>query len=190
MSRTTRSSDDAAESADFSSEDLFKLTKLIVARIYGKNSNDLLTYLAENEYVAEETLSQNTNIKSNEGRRILQYLSDEAIVIPDKVRVGGNVLHVWRLNKSALTAFVLKKLKKAREKLDLRMRFESKNTIYKCPKCKKIYTLEDAFVNDFYCHHDGSLLVEELDKDKHIKVLTDAIEKLDYLIKKIEQLRY
>ncbi len=190
MSRTIKNSDDAANNADLGLEDFFKLTKLIIARIYGKNSNDLLTYLIENEYVAEEMLSQNINIKSNEGRRILQYLSDEAIVIPDKIRVGGNVLHVWRLNKSALASFVLKKLKKAREKLDLRMKFESKNTIYKCPKCKKIYILEDAFINDFYCHHDGSLLVEELDKDRHIKALTDAIEKLDYLIKKIEQLRY
>lgn len=178
---------DPTSSAEIDMDDLIKLAKLIIAKIYGKNSNDLLTYLLANEYVVEETLLQDTNIRSNEGRRILQYLSDEAIVVPDKIRASeGGVLHAWRLNKSALIAFVLKKLKKAREKLSVRMKFESENTIYRCPQCRKIYTLEDAFVNDFYCPNDGSILVE-VNKEERLKVLSETINKLDYLIRKIEQ---
>jgi transcription initiation factor TFIIE subunit alpha len=190
LSKTTRSRDDTAKITDPSEDDLFKIAKSIIAEIYGKNSNDLLTYLMKNEYVVEETLSQDTSIKSNEGRKILQYLSDEAIVVPDKMKVGESTLHLWRLNKPALVAFIVKKLKRAKEKLDLRLKFESNNTIYKCPTCKKIYTLEDAYVNDFYCPHDGSLLTEEVDRDKRFKVIAESIEKLDYLIKKIERSRY
>lgn len=191
MPRAMQNRDDVTKATDLSEDDLIKIAKSIIAKIYGESSNDLLTYLMKNEYVAEETLSQDTNIKSNEGRRILQYLSDEAIVVPDKIRVNGRtVLHIWRLNKPALIAFVIKKLRRAKEKLDLRLKFESKNTIYKCPQCKRIYTLEDAYVNDFYCQHDGSLLIEEVDKEKRVKVLAETIEKLDHLIKKIEQSWY
>jgi transcription initiation factor TFIIE subunit alpha len=177
-------------SSDLDENDLLKIAKTIIARIYGKSSNDLLSYLIENEYIAEETLSQDTGIKSNEGRKILQYLSDEAIVVPDKVRIDGSVLHVWRLNKSALLAFVAKKLKKTKEKLELRMKYEAENTVYECPQCKRTYTLEVAFVNDFHCQYDGSLLIEETNKDIRIKTLKEAIERVEYLVKRVEQTRY
>lgn len=190
MPRNAERENYAIRSSDLSEDDLLKMAKTIIARIYGRSSNDLLSYLIKNEYVAEETLSQETGIKSNEGRRILQYLSDEAIVVPDKVRTNGSILHVWRLNKPALLAFVANKLKKAKEKLELRMKYEVENTIYECPQCKRTYTLEAAFVNDFYCQYDGSLLVEETNKDMRIKALKEAIERVEYLVKRVEQSRY
>jgi len=190
LPRSTERENYTIRSSDLGEDELLKIAKTIIARIYGRSSNDLLSYLIKNEYIAEETLSQDTGIKSNEGRRILQYLSDEAIVVPDKVRIDGNVLHVWRLNKPALLAFVAKKLKKTKEKLELRIKYEIENTIYECPQCKRTYTLEVAFINDFHCQYDGSLLVEETNKDVRIKALKEAIERVEYLVKRVEQSWY
>jgi len=158
-----------------------------VGRIYGEPGLVLFRHMLEKGYVAEELLTRDTGIKSNEGRKILQKMSEENIVVPGKLRTPNGVLHIWRLNKPAFKSAILMRLRKAREKLEARLAFERSNILYECPRCGKKYTLDEAYVNDFTCPSDGETLIEANTSDD-IKRLQEAIGRLEYVIKKLERI--
>lgn len=167
-------------------EDLLNIAKTIIGKLYGEHAGALLERLAENNYIAEEKIAGTLEFRSNEARKILQKLSDEAIVIPDKIRVENEVLHIWRLNKSALKTFILNRLKKTREKLEVLLKGESENVIYECNSCKRRFLLDDAYAHDFQCPHDGDVLIE-VNNPTSLSIVKDIIRKLDILILKIER---
>ncbi|MEM1850853.1 MAG: transcription factor TFIIE [Desulfurococcaceae archaeon] len=167
-------------------EDLLSIAKVIIGRLYGEHARALLEHLAENDYVAEEKIAGTLEFRSNEARKILQKLSDEAIVIPDKVRVENEVLHIWRLNKPALKTFVLNRLKRAREKLEVLLKGESENVIYECRSCRRRFLLDDAYAYGFQCPHDGEVLVE-VNNPTSLRTIKGIIKKLDILILRIER---
>lgn len=155
--------------------------------------------MLEKGFIAEETLSRdiskflkergyegNMEIKSNEGRKILQKMSEESLVVPAKQRIEGAVLHTWKLNRDSLKYFVISRLRKAIEKLEARLRFEEENVIYVCPTCGRRYTFDDAYANEFTCRYDRTLLVEA-NKDEFIRAIKDAISVLQAFLKKVER---
>lgn len=158
----------------------------MIKGIYGDPGYKLLMHIIEHGYVAEELLTHDTGIKSNEGRKILQKMSEENIVIPGKLRTQEGVLHIWRLNPPALKNLLLQRLRKTREKLVLRLNFEEENILYECPQCGRRYTLDEAYANDYVCPVDGEVLVEA-DKSKTVEVLKELISKVDNLIKRLER---
>ena len=169
-----------------SSDELLEAVKIVVSKLYGKDAEALIDHIAKNGYVAEENLASDTGIRSNEGRRILQKISEEALVVPDKLRVENAVLHVWKLNSSAVKTFLLNRLRKAREKLEILLKSVQENAIYECPKCGRKYTLEVAYAQDFTCPNDREVLVEVPTRDL-TRVINDIIKKLDNAINKLEQ---
>lgn len=169
-------------------EDLINIARSIIKKVYGEQAQLLFDYLVKNEYIAEEKISNSVEVRSNEARKILQKLSDEVIVIPDKIREGGEVLHVWRLNKPALKTFIITRLKKARENLEILLKREIENTIYECAVCKRRFIVDEAYANGFQCPFDAELLVEVNDPSV-INMLKSAIKRIDILISKIERVK-
>lgn len=167
-------------------DDLLDISISLIERLYGRSAQIILDHLIKNEYLAEEKILDDTNIRSNEGRKVLQKMADEAIVAPDRVRVDVGVLHVWRLNRSALRTFVLSRLKKAREKLEILLNHQVRSTIYVCQSCKRRFTADEAYTNSFQCPHDGDILSEVTDPTL-VDTIKSVISKLDYIISKVER---
>ncbi|ADV65550.1 transcription factor TFIIE [Desulfurococcus mucosus] len=184
LSKTARAEDTLVEEDG----EVLEVLEDLVRGVYGEPGLKLLRFMLEHGYVAEELLTRDTGIKSNEGRRILQKMSEENIVVPGKLRTGDGVLHIWRLNKPGLRSAVLMRLRKAREKLAARLSFEAGNIVYECPRCGKRYTLDEAYVNDFICPSDGEVLVES-NKGEAVRVLQESISRIDALIRRLERVR-
>jgi len=169
-------------------EDLTDIAKTIIEKLYGTQARTLFEYIVSNGYIAEEKIANTLELRSNEARRILQKLSDEAIIVPDKLRLENEVLHIWRLNKPAIKTFVLNRLKKAKEKLEVLLKAEMENVIYECSVCKRRFLLDEAYMYDFQCPHDKGILVEFDNPTSHDSIKS-ILKKLDALIAKIERMR-
>uniref|UniRef100_A0A7C2BMA2 Transcription factor E n=1 Tax=Thermosphaera aggregans TaxID=54254 RepID=A0A7C2BMA2_9CREN len=168
--------------------ELLRIARDIIGKTYGEIALQLFDYMLENNgYVAEETLTKDTGIKSNEGRKVLQKMSEEAIIVPGKLKKGDATLHTWVLNKVALKSFVLNRLKKAREKLEARLSYERDNIIYECPVCGRRYSFEEAYLNDFKCVNEGADLLES-NNDEIISFLQSKIKELDEKIAELSEL--
>ncbi|MEM4369770.1 MAG: hypothetical protein QXX15_02640, partial [Desulfurococcaceae archaeon] len=48
------------------SSDIMDALKLVLSRVYGKEAQVLFDYILNNGYVAEETISNTTGVRSNE----------------------------------------------------------------------------------------------------------------------------
>lgn len=168
-------------------EDLVDIAKEVIRRTYGDIAGKLIEYLLENGYIAEEKIVNNVEIRSNEARKILQKLSDEAIVTPDKIREGNEILHVWRLNKPALRTFIMNRLKKTREKLEALLKYEAEGTIYECKTCKRRFLVDEAYANGFQCPYDKDILVE-VNNPAASSNISELIKKIDNILLKIERL--
>lgn len=162
--------------------------KIIVGKVYGKEARVLLDYIIKNGYIAEETLLNTTGIKSNEGRRILQKMSEEALVIPDKLRIENGTLHIWKLNKPALRLFLLNRLKKTKENIEILLKYSQEGSLYECPKCKRMFTMDSAYASGLICPHDGEIL-QEFSMREYVEELKSLIQKINIAINKLERMK-
>jgi len=158
---------------------------IIVEKMMGEEGRKILEFmLSNNDLIIEETAGKDLNIKSNIVRKILQKLSDEAIVIPVKVKDKDKVLHGWILNRDALANFIITRLRKSRDKLSARIRELEENTFFTCPTCHRRFRYEEALANDFHCPNDNTLLVE-VDRDYEINFLREKLKSVDRLLEYI-----
>lgn len=169
--------------------DLIDMSAMIIENMFGEPGRKIFEYLLKNGYIAEERIATTLDVRSNEARKILQKLSDEAVVIPDRVKdeETGEVLHSWRFNKPALKTFILNRLKKTREKLEVLARHEREGTLYICKTCNRRYLLDEAYAYGFQCPNDGDLLVEA-NNPAVVKLIEESIKKIDVLISMIERM--
>ena len=66
--------------------DLIDMSAMIIENMFGEPGRKIFEYLLKNGYIAEERIATTLDVRSNEARKILQKLSDEAVVIPDRVK--------------------------------------------------------------------------------------------------------
>lgn len=157
----------------------------LIARMYGEKAKKVLLHIIRSGgIVAEETLGKDIGMKSNEARKILQQLADEAILRYKTGRVGDKTLHLWILNIDQIEGILIARLKKTREKLLIRLNYEKNNTFLKCPLCGRRYTFDEAFENDFLCPYDGEQLIE-YDNSEEIRILEEKIKEITDELSKI-----
>lgn len=170
------------------SQDLVDIVISIVEKIYGEEAREIVNYLIKNDYIIEEKIPNSVNIRSNDARKILQKLSDEVLVIPDKIREDNGTLHIWRLNKLALRTFVINRLKKTREKLIALLNHERDKSIYECTQCGRKYLVDEAYTHEFQCPLDGGILREVNDPTIE-ETLKSTIRKIDIFISMLERVK-
>jgi len=157
----------------------------IVGKMYGETARKVIKHIVESGGSApEETIGKDSNVKSNEARKILQKLSNEALVTCRGRRVDDKVLHFWILNWDQVESFLVNRLKKTREKLETLLKFIEGNIIYVCPICGREFTLDQALDNEFKCPQDDEPLIE-VDKQDVIKFLKEKIKEIDDELAKI-----
>jgi transcription initiation factor TFIIE subunit alpha len=157
--------------------------------MFGEPGEKVFSYLLENDYIAEERIANILDVRSNEARKILQKLSDEAIVIPSRLKEEetGDLLHTWRLNRAALKSFILNRLRKARERLEILLKYEEQGALYICKSCSRRFFVDEAYTYSFQCPYDNDVLVEA-NSPAIIEKLREAIHRLDEVISIVERM--
>ncbi|MCD6488835.1 MAG: transcription factor [Desulfurococcales archaeon] len=160
----------------------------LIEAMYGKKARQLFEYLvSKGSVVPEEYIGKELGFKSNEARRLLQYLAEEGIISFRRVASRDKSLQGWYINIDNLEGILIARLRKALEKLKTRREYEDQTNIYFCPIDGIKFSLEEAISNDFTCPRCGSVL-EEYDGsravrflDKKIKEIRDALIKIGVL---------
>lgn len=149
----------------------------LVNKMYGEQAGKLIKHIVESGGSApEETIGKDTGVKSNEARKILQKLGNEALLTCRPRKAGDKVLHFWHINWDQVENMLINRLRKTREKLVSLLQYEESNIVYECPVCKRRFSLDQVFEYEFRCPHDNEILVE-----------TNKIEVTSFLKKKIEE---
>ncbi|MET1160230.1 MAG: transcription factor [Thermoprotei archaeon] len=157
----------------------------IVEKMYGSTARKVLEHIVRSGGSApEETIGRDAGVRSNEARKILQKLSNEAILTCRGKRVSDKVLHFWTINWDQVEGMLINRLKKTREKLETLLRFEEENIVYECPACGRRFSLDKAIELDYICPYDGEMLVES-NKEEIVKILRKTIEEIDKELNKL-----
>lgn len=133
---------------------------VMVERMYGEAGRRIIEYLIKTGGAPEETLGREAGVKSNEARKILQRLGNDAFVYCRGRKVGDKVLHYWFINWSQLDFIIKNRLLKTRKKLVALLNYMETNVLYKCNVCGKTYDADKALDYDFKCPLDGAELIE------------------------------
>ncbi len=147
--------------------------------MYGETARKVIEYIVENGGSApEETIGKDAGVKSNEARKILQKLGNEALLTCRGKKVGDKVLHFWTINWEQVEGVLINRLKKTRDKLETLLKFLEENIIYECPVCGRQYTFDKAIDYDFRCPYDNTLLIET-DREQLTKFLKKKIDEIN-----------
>lgn len=157
----------------------------IIGKMYGDTARKVIEHIIESGGSApEETLGRDAGVKSNEARKILQKLANEALLTCRGKKVGDKVLHFWTLNLDQVEGILVNRLKRTREKLETLLKYEEENILYECPTCGRKYTLDNALDNDFRCPYDDTILMET-NKEEIIELLKKKIKEIDDELRKL-----
>ncbi len=149
-------------------------------KILGKRARRVMEFLIERGEATDEQVAKRFGIDVSEARRILNDLFEQRLLRYRRARDEkiGWYIYFWRVTDENPAVILEARRKKALAILKQRLEYERNNTFYICPKCGRKYTFDEAVDNSFRCVECGELL-EPLDNFKIIKVLEDAISKLE-----------
>lgn len=133
---------------------------VMVERMYGEAGRKIVEYLIKTGGAPEETLGREAGVKSNEARKILQRLGNDAFVYCRGRKVGDKVLHYWFINWNHLDFIFKSRLLKTKKRLETLLNYFATNILYECSVCGKTYDVDKALDYDFKCPLDGGGLVE------------------------------
>jgi len=152
---------------------------------YGKKARLIFDYLVEQgTVVPEEYISKNLGLKSNEARRILQILAEQGIISFRRMATKDRSLQGWYIDAENIESVLITRLKKALEKLKIRLEYERQPGIFYCPVDGRRYTMDEAMAYDFVCPRCGTPL-EEYDGSLATKILEKRISEIEEMLKKI-----
>lgn len=150
----------------------------MVERMYGESGRKIIEYLIKTGGAPEETLGKEAGVKSNEARKILQKLGNDAFVYCRGRKVGDKVLHYWFINWNQLDFIFRNRLLKTRRRLEILLNHLETSVIYACSVCGKTYDIDKAFDYDFKCPQDGGELVE-VRREPFIELIRRWIGRID-----------
>jgi len=152
---------------------------------YGKKARLIFDYLVEQgTVIPEEYISKNLGLKSNEARRILQILAEQGIISFRRMASKDRSLQGWYIDTENIESVLITRLKRALEKLKIRLEYEKQPAIYYCPRDRLRFTMDQAMMYDFICPRCGSML-EEYDGSLAVKILEKRINEIEEMLKKI-----
>ncbi len=152
---------------------------------YGKKARIIYDYLVQKgTVVPEEIIGKTLGLKSNEARRILQILAEQGIISFRRMASKDRSMQGWYIDVENLESVLITRLKRALEKLRIRLEYERQPGIYYCPVDRLRFTIEEALAYDFICPRCGSPL-EEYDGSQAAKVLEEKIKAIEGVLRKI-----
>lgn len=160
-----------------------KLILEMIGRVAGEIGTILYSLQIENEFT-DDKLALELGIDIGEIRKALFAMYEIGLAEYKRKRDDetGWIEYYWKINYDRAKIVLKKELEKTKRRLEEKIKFESSNIFYVCPKyCVKV-SYNDAIELNFSCPKCGSML-EYLDCIEVINNLRREIEKIDATIK-------
>jgi transcription initiation factor TFIIE subunit alpha len=147
----------------------------VVEMVGGEDAVRIVSILKKTDRSTDEEISNKTDIRLNEVRKILYRLYDYSLVTCERLRdeKTGWFIFYWKLQPDQAEGFIQNQRRKILEKLESRVDYELSHNFYSCltEGCERV-TFEDAMETFFRCqkcgkllqHNDNSKIVERLKK--------------------------
>ncbi len=173
---------------------LDKFIKEVVGIVVGHQIERINTVLKKDKYTNEFLIAKKLDIAVNHTRTFLYKLLEFGLVssLKEKDEKKGFYIYSWKLNDLKCLEFLKSFLENNKKKLEKLKEEKSHKEIYKCKRCVREVSVEDALANDFYCMECGELL-EINDNTKFIEGINRKIialkSKLNLVKGEIEKLK-
>lgn len=131
--------------------------------------------------------------KSNTLRKVLYKMYERDIIGYKEKKKGRMIEYYWFANIIYLIDRMIKNAREEIFKIEREMDIEKAENHYRCPKCRRPYTEEEALENDFKCPYcNVPLVYEDYEKIKeereaNLKNLEARLRDLMKLKKKLEK---
>jgi len=144
----------------------------------GEDAVEIVSTLKKADKLTDEEISNKTDIRLNEVRKILYRLYDYSLVASERLRDEhtGWFIFYWRLQPDQFEGFIQNQKRKILEKLETRLDYETSHDFYSCfsEGCERV-TFEDAMETFFRCPKCDKLL-QHFDNSEIIDGLRDKID--------------
>ena len=146
----------------------------------GEEAEKVVSQLKRTDRLTDEEISNKTDIRLNEVRKILYRLYDYSLVTCERLRdeKTGWFIFYWKLQPDQAEGFIQNQKRKILEKLERRLNFELSHNFYSCltEGCGRV-TFEDAMETFFRCQKCGEPLqhLDNTDIIEHLKKKIDSI---------------
>lgn len=163
--------------------------KEVIARIVGKQFEELAILLSKGDYVNEFIISKKLDITINQTRNLLYKLSDYGLISSTrkKDKKKGWYTYFWKLEIMKALEFLKSNLIKSLEEINQQIKSRETKQFYICERCKIEVNEETALNYDFACKECGDIFKLK-DNTKLIKELSKNKDKLNETLKELEEI--
>ena len=167
---------------------LDKFIKEVVNIVVERPIEKINSILKRDKYTNEFLIAKKLDIPVNHTRTFLYKLLEFGLVssLREKDEKKGFYIYSWKLNALKSLEFLKKFLEKNIKKLENLKEGKSHKQTYKCERCIREVSVEDALMNDFYCVECGKLL-EVNDSSKIIESMNRKIVLLKSKLSLVEE---
>jgi transcription initiation factor TFIIE subunit alpha len=148
--------------------------------IGGEDAVKIISILKKADRSTDEEISNKTEIRLNEVRKILYHLYDYSLVTCERLRdeKTGWFIFYWKLQHDQAEGFIQNQKRKILEKLESRLDYELSHNFYSCltDGCERV-TFEDAMETFFRCQKCGKLL-QHVDNSRITARLKEKIDSI------------
>jgi transcription initiation factor TFIIE subunit alpha len=152
----------------------------VVEMLGGEDAIRIVSILQKADKLTDEELSNKTEIRLNEVRKILYRLYDYSLVTCERLRDEntGWFIFYWKLQPDQAEGFIMNQKRKILEKLESRLNYETSHNFYSCltEGCDRV-TFEDAMETLFRCQKCGKPL-KHVDNSEIIEHLREKINSI------------
>lgn len=152
----------------------------VVEMIGGEDAVKIVSALERVNRRTDEELSNKTDIRLNEVRKILYRLYDYSLVTCERLRdeKTGWFIFYWKLQSEQAEGFIQNQKRKTLAKLEFRLDYESSHDFYFCltEGCSRA-TFEDAMETFFRCRKCGKPL-QHVDNSNIVERLREKIDSI------------
>jgi len=171
---------------------LKKFLKEVVSIVVGKQAEDIIDLLDNNNYMNEFIIAKKLGITINQTRNILYKISDFGLIssIRKKDKRKGWYTYFWKIEVMKSLEFLRNELLKKMEQINYQIKSREMKRFYVCEQCGIELNEEHALLHDFTCNECGNIftlrdntkLLKELRKNWNI--LNEKLNLVEDEIKK------
>ncbi len=138
---------------------LKKFLKEVVSIVVGKQAEDIIDLLDNQNYMNEFLIAKKLGITINQTRNILYKISDFGLIssIRKKDKRKGWFTYFWKIEVMKSLEFLRSELMKKIEQVNYQIKSRETKRFYVCEQCGIELSEENALLHDFMCGECGNI---------------------------------
>jgi Transcription initiation factor IIE, alpha subunit len=164
----------------------------IITKLFRPEASKIVLALLDKGEATEEWIAKETGMKLSLIRKLLYELYEKGYVTFKRERdeKTGWYIYYAKFNIDKFNELLLERIKIIYDKkLKIRLNYEKNNIFFICPRHKRRYRIEEALANNYLCPEEGcGQLLIHFDNSAYIKKLTEKIQLIENILKKIEKI--